>query len=381
MTILLYENLAASTLQSGISSSALTVVLATGTGALFPQPVPGTSAFYMTFLDAATKQVNEVVLCTARTGDALTIVRAQQATVALSWSAGDIATQLWTMGDADLMIQPDQLQGNLYGSAIANGTNSLTATVPSGLTALPDMFSFTLEAAHANTGNVTLTLTLGTTVLSAHGILKFGGSQLNPSDIPAAGYPIELVWSATYGAYVMTNPASNTSGSIAGGATNDILIQTAPGTTGFVPAPTIAGQVLAFVSGAVSWALAAVTSWNGRSGAVSPQSGDYTPSQVSAVAAAAFNSPNTFLSQPGFVVLPGGASAGGDGMIIQVGTQSVSPNTDTYPSFPKIFPNTCLGVVCSCNNQGSAINVDSFTQSSFHVRVNASQISWIAIGF
>lgn len=381
MTTLLFSNDASTTLQSGIGAGATTATLAAGTGSLFPDPATG-EAYFTTFLDASTQQTKEIVLVTARSGDSITIVRGQQGTTPRAWNAGDLAAQLVTAGDSEGMVQPDQLQAAIYSSCVAGGSaNSLTGTLNSGLTQLPNLMTFTVEAAAANTGPATLTLTLGSTVLPAYNILKYGGSALNAGDIPAAGFPIELVWVAALTAYVMANPASGTAGSVAGGAANDVLIQTAPGTTGFVPAPTIAGQVLAFIGGAIAWAAAAVTSFNGRSGAVAPQTGDYTSAQVGAVAASAFNAPNKSLSQPAFAVLPGGSSAGGDGLIIQAGTRAISNNTATAVPFPKIFPNACVSVTVSCNNQGAALEVDGFTTSSFNVRVNANQISWIAVGY
>lgn len=380
MTTLLFVNDASTTLQAGLTTAATSCVLAAGTGSLFPAPETG-QAFYLTFLDAATQQIKEIVLCTSRTGDTLQIQRAQQGTFALTWNAGDLAVQLVTAGDMAGNLQPDELQGSAYTVCNGTGTNSITATLASGLTALPAALQFTVIAAAANTGNVTLTLTLGLTLQTAAPVLKFGGSQLNPGDIPEAGFPVELTWVQALGYYVMTNPATSSAGSIAGGAANDLLVQTAPGSTGFVGAPSVAGSVLSFIGGVIQWVAAAVTSWNGRSGAVVPQTGDYSPAQVGAVAASAFNSPNKSLSQPCFAVLPGGSSAGGDGLIIQAGTRAIANNTATAVPFPKIFPNACISVVVSCNNQGAALEVDGFTQASFNVRVNANQISWIAVGY
>lgn len=375
---LLFANNASTTLASGISAGATTIVLATGNGAKFPLPGAG-EGFFMTITDASTQLTNEIVLCTTRTGDVCTVQRGQQDTTAVSWNAGDIIAQLVTKGDEQKMIQPDQLQSQLYTATDAVGTNSLTATLNSELTALPDSLTFVMRAAAANTGAVTLTLSLGSTVLSAHNVIKYGGSALNADDIPAAGYPCVLVWSAALGGYVLCNPASATAGSIAGGAANDLLVQTAPGTTGFVPAPTVAGSVLAFIGGVISWAAAAVTSFAGRSGAVVPQTGDYTPAQVGAVAATAFQGGNVQLANPGFMALPN--TVAGNGFTIQGGTRSVTPNSATAIAFPKSFPNACIAVVASGNNQSSAIRVDSITAASFVVDVNASQISYIAIGW
>lgn len=379
MTILLFANDAATTLQSGITAAATTATLAAGSGVLFPNPTAG-QAYFTTFVDAATQQVKEIVLVTARAGDTITIVRGQQGTSARVWNAGDLAAQLVTAADSAQMIQPDELQGGLYTvSRASGGANSLIAVLPSQLSAIPDLLSFTLLSGAANTGPATLTLTLGGTVLAAAPIEKYGGSALNAGDIPAANFPIELTWVAARSAYIMNNPASGSAGSIAGGAANDVLIQTSPGTTGFVPAPTVAGQVLAFVGGIIQWVAAAVTSFNGRSGAVVPQTGDYNASQVGAVATTAFQAPYLSLANPGFQALPGPGA--GAGLYIQGGTRSISPNTATAVTFPHSFPHGCISVVCSCNNQSSALEVDGFNAASFNVRVNANQISWIAIGW
>jgi hypothetical protein len=104
MTILLFANNAQTTLASGISESATTCTLATGTGTKFPSPSAG-QAFKMTFTDAASGTLNEIVLCTARTSDVCTIVRAQEGTTARSWIAGDIASNYFTAGAAASFAQ------------------------------------------------------------------------------------------------------------------------------------------------------------------------------------------------------------------------------------------------------------------------------------
>jgi hypothetical protein len=90
-------NNASSTLAAPISNSATTVSLAVGTGALFPNPSAG-QQFPLTFNDAATGLLTEIVYCTSRAGDTLTIVRAQEGTTAQAWLAGDLAANLITAG-------------------------------------------------------------------------------------------------------------------------------------------------------------------------------------------------------------------------------------------------------------------------------------------
>lgn len=97
MTTFLMSNNASSTLAAPINNTATSVTLAAGTGAEFPNPSAG-QQFPLTFNDAATGLLTEIVYCTARAGDVLTIVRAQEGTVAQSWLAGDLAANLITAG-------------------------------------------------------------------------------------------------------------------------------------------------------------------------------------------------------------------------------------------------------------------------------------------
>lgn len=103
-----FANNASSTLAAPISNTALSVSLAAGTGALFPNPSAG-QQFALTFNDAATGLLTEVVYCTARSGDTLTIVRAQEGTVAQNWLAGDLAANLVTEGTMAAMQQTSAL--------------------------------------------------------------------------------------------------------------------------------------------------------------------------------------------------------------------------------------------------------------------------------
>lgn len=85
MAVLLTNN-AGGVLSAGITAAATTVALQTGQGALFPFP-SGSNWFPATIYNAL--GAYEIVKCTARLGDALTIVRAQEGTAALAFNAGD----------------------------------------------------------------------------------------------------------------------------------------------------------------------------------------------------------------------------------------------------------------------------------------------------
>lgn len=83
---LVLKNNAASRLASSITAGATTLTVTTGEGGRFPSLGAG-DWFPVTIIkDDGTL---EVVRCTARSGDVLTITRAQEGTAALAFSAGD----------------------------------------------------------------------------------------------------------------------------------------------------------------------------------------------------------------------------------------------------------------------------------------------------
>ncbi|ELI8099018.1 hypothetical protein RSG06_002962 [Yersinia enterocolitica] len=124
---LLSANNASTVLSAGISASATTLTVNTGTGGLFPSPVSGTSFFKLTLIDAATGTLTEIVHVTARTGDTMTIVRGQEGTTNRLWSANDIAANMMTAGTLDLFAQ----SGTLGGAALLN-VGTTAGTVAAG---------------------------------------------------------------------------------------------------------------------------------------------------------------------------------------------------------------------------------------------------------
>jgi hypothetical protein len=81
-----FANSAFATLAAGINNSATSITLTTGQGARFPSLGAG-DYFYATLIDASNNL--EIVKCTARSTDVLTVVRAQESTTARSFSTGD----------------------------------------------------------------------------------------------------------------------------------------------------------------------------------------------------------------------------------------------------------------------------------------------------
>lgn len=87
----LWANNAVATLAGSISSSQTTITLSSGLGALYPSPGVG-QFFPVTLISAANPNTREITYCTSRSGDVLTVVRAQEGTTGLAFNANDIAS-------------------------------------------------------------------------------------------------------------------------------------------------------------------------------------------------------------------------------------------------------------------------------------------------
>ena len=100
----LFGNLAGTTLAAPISSTATTISVAAGTGALFPQPAAG-QYFALRLISASNSTYTEIVYVTAISGDVLTVVRAQESTAPLSFNASDFAKHVLTAGALNSFAQ------------------------------------------------------------------------------------------------------------------------------------------------------------------------------------------------------------------------------------------------------------------------------------
>jgi hypothetical protein len=204
--IQLFANNAKTTLASGITSTQTSITVAPGTGSQFPSPVSGVSAFTLTLVSASSSSTYEICLCTARSGDTLTVVRGQEGTTGQTFLLNDIVGQYDTAGVMAALVQSQQLQNQYYLFAAASGTaNALTATIPSLLTSIPDGMSIVVKSSYANTGAATLNLILGSTSTGALPIVTGNNTALASGTIPGAGYPITLSYSSTFNAWVITD--------------------------------------------------------------------------------------------------------------------------------------------------------------------------------
>ena len=122
------SNNAFGTLAASINSSATSITLTTGQGARFPSLSAG-DYFYATLIDTSNNL--EIVKCTARSTDVLTVTRAQESTTARAYSTGDrieIRLTAQTFIDAVNEIGPTQVSDE-------NNTSTGYFDLPSGTTA------------------------------------------------------------------------------------------------------------------------------------------------------------------------------------------------------------------------------------------------------
>ena len=119
----LFANNAGSALAAPISNSATSISLTSGTGALFPNPSSG-QQFSLTLTPVATGIPTEIVYCTARSGDTLTVIRGQEGTIAQAFLAGDLAANFVTAGQMAAMLQT----ATLYPSRVVTTSGVFVVT-------------------------------------------------------------------------------------------------------------------------------------------------------------------------------------------------------------------------------------------------------------
>ena len=127
MTTLLFANQAQTTLAAPVTSTATTIYVAEGTASYFPNPGVD-QAFKLTLLDSLSSLIVEIVLVTAVTGDALTVVRGQEGTTAKAWKIGDFAANLMTAGTGNAFAQIYDLETTKYSASFIN-MDTITGTV------------------------------------------------------------------------------------------------------------------------------------------------------------------------------------------------------------------------------------------------------------
>ena len=124
----LYANNASSTLASGVNATDNTLVLATGQGSLFPAPSGG-DFFLLTLTQGVGLEDSwEIAKCTARVGDSLTVVRAQEGTSGVVWAIGSKVELRVTAGTLNNIGSPADALSITY-----NGDGSIATLTEDGV--------------------------------------------------------------------------------------------------------------------------------------------------------------------------------------------------------------------------------------------------------
>ena len=124
MTQIMWTNNATTTLASNITTSATSLTVSSGAGALFPSP--GTGQYFKLTLNPATGSTPspEIVHVTARSTDTFTIVRAQEGTTASAWSTGALVQNLLTAGTMNALGQVIYNAGNPNGAVAGQAASA-----------------------------------------------------------------------------------------------------------------------------------------------------------------------------------------------------------------------------------------------------------------
>jgi hypothetical protein len=179
-----FTNNATTTLASGINSSATSLTVATGTGALFPS-LSSSDVFYVTLANLT--GTVEIVKVTARSSDTFTIVRGQDNTTAAAWVTGDKVELRPTAGILNTFVQQDPAAPSTFGfkNRIINGAmvidqrNAGASVTPAANTTtytLDRWISYATQASKMSVQQVSdapvgFTKSLKVTSLSAYSVL------------------------------------------------------------------------------------------------------------------------------------------------------------------------------------------------------------------
>lgn len=179
-----WSNNASGALASSISSSATTIVLASGQGVEFPVPGGG-NYFYATLTDTSNNL--EVVKVTARTVDTLTVVRGQDGSTARAYTAGDLL-ELRPTAAALTDMQAYTPSGNITAGTIVGAIAELDSE-KAGLS-LNNIFTGNNRY---STTNWTISEDSGKLVFKYLGVAKFSissaGALIAASDVTTDGTP------------------------------------------------------------------------------------------------------------------------------------------------------------------------------------------------
>lgn len=196
MSIILYTDNASSLLASGIGTSDTTLTVTATQGSLFPAPGAGQKAIIT--LESVGGAI-EIVSCTGRTGDTMTIVRGQEGTTPTAFASGSRVELRVTAGSLQAYLQKtggDTLSGtttvsgilalgsggSIQGGEYAGGFLRSGAGVTAGQLFVSSGSAFSGTSLLITQANMASNLPNGTDLCRTGMILFWNGSTL---DVPA----------------------------------------------------------------------------------------------------------------------------------------------------------------------------------------------------
>lgn len=189
----LFTNNAVATIASSITNVATSITLAAGKGALFPTPSGGDFFLATLYELSGTSEVNhEIVRCTARSTDTLTVTRAQEGTTGRAFNAGTAielrltASSLWPASGVNNVPS-----GNLAASTVQAALNELQSDIDTRATS---------SSLSSHTGATT----------GAHGMTAFGADLVDSADASAARGTLGLGSAATTASTAYATAAQGT---------------------------------------------------------------------------------------------------------------------------------------------------------------------------
>lgn len=214
MAILVTNN-ASAEIALSITSSATSIILAAGQGAEFPSPGPS-DYFYATLVDSSNNL--EIVKCTSRAADTLTVLRAQDNTVARAFTAGslvelrivaatftdlqnEVATPPFPVGTVMLFAQTAAPTG--WTKLVTN--NDAALRVVSGTVSTGGLTGFSTIFASGGLASNSISLTTAQMPNHSHSIsplynINFTRTQFDPTGAACltneAGGPVTTIGSA-----------------------------------------------------------------------------------------------------------------------------------------------------------------------------------------
>lgn len=234
--ILLFANNAQSSLAGSISNSSTTITLQSGGGAPFPAPTAG-QGFPATLTDRATGLLREIVLVTAKTGDTLTVTRAQEGTTGLAWAANDLFAQLVTAGGLTSFVQGTTAQAQEWNYGVDVGTANAYQVNLAPAVSIPKIgMPLRVLIANSNTGPSTMNYGAG-----AVNILRADGSACIGNEL-VAGQTADFIIES--GNVQLVAPAPATTAAIAAGTDTRSFVNPAQ-----LSAASIASVMRSYIAG------------------------------------------------------------------------------------------------------------------------------------